>query len=123
FFVRLRPALNRFLHQLIKTMDRGFHLAVMEDDIPEVLQRAENRGGYKLHGDQLTGSEHITENKPQQYKENGLPEDIEGSALEKGKRAHASRLFHLQVIDLLCLLFHPADLGKGEPKALYQFDV
>ena len=55
---------NRFIHQCIEGFQRSIRFTVKQNKITQVLKRGKYGHRYKLHGNKLSCSEHLPENKP-----------------------------------------------------------
>ena len=76
-------ALDGFFHQRVEIIEGSIHFAVLKNDIPDFLQRHEDRGRDKLHGNKFACCQYMTEDEPEQDEQNGVFEQIECNTLCK----------------------------------------
>ena len=96
---------------------------MVQEDVPELLERAEDRVEDELEGDELAGREGLAEDEPEQDEEDRLPEDVDDRPLQEREAPHLPHLRHLEVEDPLRVAGEAPDLRAGQPEALHELEV
>src|SRR5579863_7139324 len=118
-----RRQLRLLLHQVVEIDEGSFGFAIGQDDVPQLLQRAENEEGIEDHGHYFAAGQSPLEDQPEQKEHDTLPQEIDEGALDKTERPQTFHLSKLQRKDLKGVPVQPANLLILQSEAFDQLDV
>src|SRR6478609_3716051 len=114
-----RHGLGLLLHQALKIIERGFCLAIAQNNIADLLQGSEYKKRIDLHGHQLSCVETVSEDQPHQKKEDHLSQCVYKSTLNKTYTADTFYLGEFESQDLIGILIQPCYFLVRETQTFY----
>src|SRR5688572_25836910 len=109
---------NRLEH-----IQRGFGLAVDVDDVPELLQRAEDEEGVDPEREELANGDVACIDQVEHQEEDAGAQEVDRGALDEAEAAQVFHLLQLELENFPGRAVQPLDLLLTQAEALDELDV
>ena len=118
-----RPRLLLHVEDVLEVLQRHLGLAVDVDDVPELLQRAEDEERVDEEREELADRDRLHVDQVEHQEHDARAQRVDHGALDEAEAPDVADLLQLQLQDLVGGAVEPRDLLRRQPQALHQLDV
>ena len=118
-----RPRLLLHVEDVLEVLERHLGLAIDVDDVPQLLQRAEDEERVDEEREELAHRDRLDVDQVEHQEHDAGPQGIDHGALDEAEAADVADLLQLELQDLVGGAVEARDLLRRQPQALHQLDV
>ena len=118
-----RPRLLLHVEDVLEVLQRHLRLAVDVDDVPELLQRAEDEERVDEEREELPDRDRLRVDQVEHQEHDARAQRVDDRALDEAEAADVADLLQLELQDLVGGAVEARDFLRRQAQALHQLDV